>query len=229
MMLKEKSLDPTILALLQRSSLDADRDHRDNTDITIVDSNSVDNGLPNQISLSEELRLHGLEKWLQLSRLVLHHVVGTPERAWVLFSFVFILETIAVAIFRPRTIKIINATHQQFEFGFAVLLLSPVVCSIMAFLRSLQAEEMAMTSKPRKYGFVAWLLSTSVGLLLSFLSKSSVLLGLSLTVPLMVACLSVAIPIWIRNGYQFRVPQLQCAGPAGNHQIRGTKEALNGF
>lgn len=113
MMLKEKSLDPTILALLQRSSLDADRDHRDNTDITIVDSNNIDNAIPNQISLSEELRLHGFEKWLQLFRLVLHHIVGTPERAWVLFSFVFILETITVAVFRPKTIKIINATHQQ--------------------------------------------------------------------------------------------------------------------
>lgn len=113
MMLKEKSLDPTILALLQRSSLDADRDHRDNTDITIIDSNSVENALPNQISLSEELRLNGLEKWLQLARLVLHHIVGTPERAWVLFSFVFILETVIVAIFRPKTIRIINASHQQ--------------------------------------------------------------------------------------------------------------------
>ncbi|KAL0000054.1 hypothetical protein SO802_019656 [Lithocarpus litseifolius] len=226
MMLKEKNLDPTILALLQRSSLDADRDHRDNTDITVIDSNSVDNAMPHQISLSEELRLHGLEKWLQLSRLVLHHVASTPERAWVLFSFVFILETIIVAIFRPKTIKIINATHQQFEFGFAVLLLSPVVCSIMAFLRSLQVEDVGMTSKPRKYGFIAWLLSTCVGLLLSFLSKSSVLLGLSLTVPLMVACLSVAIPIWIRNNYQFWVPQVQCAGNAGNHRTPGTKEGV---
>ncbi|KAK4608498.1 hypothetical protein RGQ29_002064 [Quercus rubra] len=226
MMLKEKNLDPTILALLQRSSLDADRDHRDNTDITVIDSNSVDNAMPHQISLSEELRLHGLEKWLQLSRLVLHHVAGTPERAWVLFSFVFILETIIVAIFRPKTIKIINATHQQFEFGFAVLLLSPVVCSIMAFLRSLQVEDVGMTSKPRKYGFIAWLLSTCVGLLLSFLSKSSVLLGLSLTVPLMIACLSVAIPIWIRNNYQFWVPRVQCAGNAGNHRTPGTKEGV---
>ncbi|XVF19144.1 hypothetical protein REPUB_Repub11eG0083700 [Reevesia pubescens] len=226
MMLKEKSLDPTILALLQRSSLDADRDHRDNTDITIVDSNSVDNAMPNQISLSEELRLQGLEKWLKLSRLVLHHIASTPERAWVLFSFVFIIETIIVAVFRPKTIKIINATHQQFEFGFAVLLLSPVVCSIMAFIRSLQGEETPMTPKPRRYGFVAWLLSTCVGLLLSFLSKSSVLLGLSLTVPIMVACLSVAIPIWIRNGYQFSVPQVQRAGLAGNHRISGTKEVV---
>ncbi|XP_035546062.1 calpain-type cysteine protease DEK1-like isoform X2 [Juglans regia] len=225
MMLKEKSLDPTILALLQRSSLDADRDHCDNIDITI-DSNSVDNPLPNQISLSEELRLHGLEKWLQLARLVLHHIASTPERAWVLFSFVFILETIVVAIFRPKTIKIMNASHQQFEFGLVVLLLSPVVCSILAFLRSLQAEEMAMTSKPRKYGFIAWLLSTCVGLLLSFLSKSSILLGLSLTVPLMVACLSIAFPIWIRNGYQLWFNQVQCAGNAGNHHTPGTKEGV---
>lgn len=226
MMLKEKNLDPTILALLQRSSLDADRDHRDNTDITIIDSNSVDNALPNQISLSEELRLRGLERWLQLSRLVLHHIAGTPERAWVLFSSIFILETIIVAIFRPKIIKIINSTHQQFEFGFTVLLLSPVVCSIMAFLRSLQAEEMAMTSKTRKYGFVAWLLSTCVGLLLSFLSKSSVLLGLSLTVPLIIACLSVATPIWIRNGYQFWVPQASCATHAGDSRPSGTKERV---
>ncbi|KAK7318765.1 hypothetical protein RJT34_03472 [Clitoria ternatea] len=309
MMLKEKSLelDPTILALLQRSSLDADRDHNENTDNT-----SVDNVMPNQISLSEELRLHGLEKWLQLCRLVLHQITGSPERAWVLFSFIFILETVFVGIFRPKTIKIIDATHQQFEFGLAVLMLSPVICSIMAFLRSLTAEEMAMTSKPRKlFGIVAWLLSTCVGLLLSFLRtlvngiwatttkslvvpseamkdskkkvqggacvreeleetnvqhvsrkwltrlnsgiavgwtdsridervcgaaddneawlvvvtgewqccKSSVLLGLSLTVPLMVACLSVAIPIWICNGYQFWVPRVNCSGSAGNDGI----------
>ncbi|XP_022987996.1 calpain-type cysteine protease DEK1-like [Cucurbita maxima] len=226
MMLKEKSLDPTILALLQRSSLDADREHQDNTDITIIDSNSVDNMLPNQISLSEELRLHGLEKWLQFSRLVLHNVAGTPERAWVIFSLVFIIETTIVAIFRPKTIDIINAKHQQFEFGFAVLLLSPVICSIMAFLQSLLAEEMSMTSKPRKYGFIAWLLSTSVGLLLSFLSKSSVLLGMSLTVPLMVACLSLAIPIWIRNGYQFWIPRVQCMSSSGNQRTIGTRKGI---
>ncbi|KAK4780069.1 hypothetical protein SAY87_016175 [Trapa incisa] len=111
MMLKERSLDPTILALLQRSSLDADRDHRDGTEV--VDLNSVDNALPNQISLSEELRLRGLERWLQLSRFVLHHIAGTPERAWGILSFLFILETIIVAVFRPKTIKIINTTHQQ--------------------------------------------------------------------------------------------------------------------
>ncbi|XP_034688772.1 calpain-type cysteine protease DEK1 [Vitis riparia] len=226
MMLKEKSLDPTILALLQRSSLDADRDHHDNTDITIIDSNSVDNGLLNQISLSEELRLKGLEKWLQWSRFVLHHIAGTPERAWVLFSFIFILETVIMAIFRPKTVKLVNSKHEQFEFGFAVLSLSPVICSIMAFLRSLQAEEMAMTTKPRKYGFIAWLLSTCVGLLLSFLSKSSVLLGLSLTFPLMVACLSVSIPIWIHNGYQFWVPRVESAGHPGHHRTPGKKEGV---
>ncbi|OMP09116.1 hypothetical protein COLO4_05794 [Corchorus olitorius] len=56
--------------------------------------------------------------------------------------------------------------------------------------------------------------------------KSSVLLGLSLTVPLMVACLSFAIPVWIRNGYQFWVPQVQCAGHAGNSRPPGTKEVV---
>ncbi|PHT97014.1 Calpain-type cysteine protease DEK1 [Capsicum chinense] len=61
----------------------------------------------------------------------------------------------------------------RFEFGIAVLLLSPVVYSLLAFLRSLQAEDLSMTSKPRKYGFIAWMLSTCVGLLLSFLSLSS--------------------------------------------------------
>ncbi|CAL5425722.1 unnamed protein product [Camellia sinensis] len=248
MMLREKGLDPTILALLQRSSLDADRDHRDNTDITIIDSNSVDNALPNQISLSEELRLHGLEKWLQFSRLVLHHIAGTPERAWVLFSFMFIIETVIVAIFPPKTVELINAVHQQFEFGFAVLLLSPVVCSIMAFLRSLQAEEMVMTSKPRKYFLVeepryikglnimvpgrVWFcclaaehLCQSAAFILEP-HKSSLLLGLSLTVPLMVACLSVAIPIWIRNGYQFWVSRVDGAGHGGNHRLLGLKQGV---
>ncbi|XP_043692215.1 calpain-type cysteine protease DEK1-like [Telopea speciosissima] len=225
-MLKENGLDPTILALLQRSSLDADRDHRDITDATVVDSNSLDNVRPNQISLSEELRRRGLEKWLKISRMVVQCIVGTPERAWVLFSFIFILETVIVAIFRPKTIKVINATHQQFEFGFSVLLLSPVVCSIMAFLRSLQAEEMAMTSRPLKYGFIAWLLSTGVGLLLSFLSKSSVLLGLALTVPLMVACLSIAVPIWICNGYQFCVLRVEIASQGRDHRNPVIKEGI---
>ncbi|KAG5566156.1 hypothetical protein RHGRI_001930 [Rhododendron griersonianum] len=221
MMLKEKGLDPTILALLQRSSLDADRDHRDDTDITVIDSNSVDNALPNQISLSEELRLRGLEKWLQFCRLVLHHIAGTPERAWVLFSFSFIVETVVVAVFRPKTIKVLSATHQQFEFGLAVLLLCPVVCSINAFLLSLRAEEMVMTSKPRK-------LTVSVveGLEVMSELKSSLLLGLSLTVPLMVACLSIAIPIWIRNGYQFWVSRTDGACHEGNHQTLRMKEGV---
>nr|GEY59140.1 calpain-type cysteine protease DEK1 [Tanacetum cinerariifolium] len=225
-MLKENGLDPTILALLQRSSLDADRDHRDNTEAMITDSNDVNDDLPIQISLSEELRLRGLEKWLRIFRLLLHHVAGTPERAWVLFSFVFIVETVIVGHFRPKTVEVIGATHQQFEFGCAVFLLSLVICSIMAFLRSLQAEDMVMTSKPRKYGFIAWLLSTCVGLLLSFLSKSSILLGISLTVPLMVACLSVAIPIWIRNGYRFWVSRDDYGGQVGNYRSFWMKEGV---
>ncbi|XP_020089245.1 calpain-type cysteine protease ADL1 [Ananas comosus] len=202
-MLKEKGLDPRILALLQRSSLDADRDHAEAADVAATDSGRVDTTIPNILSLSEELRRRGLDRWLNLSRRILHLIAGTPERAWILFSLVFIVETVIMAIFRPKPVKLINATHEQFEFGFSVLLLSPVVCSVMAFLQSLRAEEMAMTSRPRKYGFIAWILTTCVGLLLSFLSKSSVILGLALTVPVMVACLAFGIPIWIRNGYRF--------------------------
>lgn len=219
-LLKEKGLDPRILALLQRSSLDADRDHQEAPDVAAADSCAMDITLPNQISLSEELGRHGVGKWLHFVRLILHHIASTPERVLVLFSLVFILETTVVAVFRPKTIKLINATHEQFEFGFSVLLLSPVACSIMAFLWSLRAEDMNMTSRPRKYGFIAWLLTTCVGLLLSFLSKSSVILGLALTIPLMVACLSVAIPIWARNGYRFWVPQQEFASHGNNPQSR---------
>ncbi|KAK1309862.1 hypothetical protein QJS10_CPA08g01351 [Acorus calamus] len=225
-MLKDKGLDPTILALLQRGSLDADRDHGETADVTADDSDRLDDGLPNRITISEELRQHGFEKWLNFFRLVFFQIAGTPGRAWIVFSLTFILETVIVAIFRPKAVKLINATHEQFEFGFSVLLLSPVVCSVMAFLWSLQAEEMAMTSRPRKYGFIAWLLSTCVGLLLSFLSKSSVLLGLALTVPLMVACLSVAIPIWIRNGYRFWVPRGDSAIHGDGHQSSVAKEGI---
>ena len=115
-MLKEKGLDPTILALLQRSSLDADRDHGQVEDVAATESDRLDLMFTNQISFSEELRRHGLGKSMDFARLVLHHIAGTPERAWVLFSVLFILETVVMAIIRPKTIKLINATHEQVIF-----------------------------------------------------------------------------------------------------------------
>ncbi|KAF3620933.1 hypothetical protein FXO37_33041 [Capsicum annuum] len=63
-MLKENGLDPMILALLQRSSLDADREHHDSNP-PVTDSSDVEDVLPNHISFSEELRLQGLGKCLQ--------------------------------------------------------------------------------------------------------------------------------------------------------------------
>ncbi|KZV40057.1 heat shock protein 60 [Dorcoceras hygrometricum] len=102
------------------------------------------------------LKENGLEKWLQPCRLVLHYIAGNPERAGLLFSFVFSMETTRVAIFRPNTINLVNATHQPFEFGIAVLLLPPVIWS-------LKYEKLSMTSKPRKYGVVAWLFWYSGG------------------------------------------------------------------
>ncbi|KAF3647274.1 hypothetical protein FXO38_18744 [Capsicum annuum] len=68
-MLKENGLGPIILALLQRSSLDADREHR-GSNPPVTDSNDVEDALPNHISFSEELRLQGLGKWLQLCRVM---------------------------------------------------------------------------------------------------------------------------------------------------------------
>jgi hypothetical protein len=105
-MLKDKVMDPRILALLQRSSLDADREHQDDVDVTATDSDR-------QISLSEELRRSGLEKWLNISRLIFHQLAGSPVRAFIVFTILFIIETSIVAIHRPETIKVINATHEQ--------------------------------------------------------------------------------------------------------------------
>ncbi|KAM3327535.1 hypothetical protein P3S68_033927 [Capsicum galapagoense] len=57
---------------------------------------------------------------------MLHHVAGTPERAWLLFSLIFILKTVVVAIFRPKTIKLLNATHQQIRNALVLLKFSLV-------------------------------------------------------------------------------------------------------
>lgn len=112
-MLKDKVMDPRILALLQRSSLDADREHQDDVDVTATDSDRLDTTIANQISLSEELRRRGLEKWLNISRLIFHQLAGSPVRAFIVFTIMFIIETATVAIYRPETIKVINATHEQ--------------------------------------------------------------------------------------------------------------------
>jgi len=115
-MLKDKIMDPRILALLQRSSLDADREHQDDVDVTATDSDRLDTTIANQISLSEELRRSGLEKWLNISRLIFHQLAGSPIRAFIVFTILFIIETATVAIHRPETIKVINATHEQVIF-----------------------------------------------------------------------------------------------------------------
>ena len=113
-MLKDKVMDPRILALLQRSSLDADREHPDDADATGTEE--LDTTIANQISLSEELRRNGLENWLNISRLIFHQVAGTPIRSFVVFTLIFIVETVTVAVHRPEPIKVINAIHEQVFF-----------------------------------------------------------------------------------------------------------------
>ncbi|EFJ08518.1 hypothetical protein SELMODRAFT_236021 [Selaginella moellendorffii] len=149
-MLKERGLDPTILALLQRSSLDADRDHRDNSEVATTAPSQSQNAVSEE-AWAEELRRQRVERWVQRSSMLVQLSAGTPERAWLLFSVFFVLETVIIGVFRPNSVTVINATHEQFD-------------------------------------------------------KSSILLGLALTVPSMTATLAIALPIWVRNGFRFYIP-----------------------
>jgi hypothetical protein len=116
-MLKEKGLDPTILALLQRSSLDAGRERADtNGEIATGGNQSQIVVLEEPISLSEELRRHQWSKWVQQMHWFIQLIAGTPERVWILFSVVFVVESVFVAVFRPSTVTVINATHEQVSF-----------------------------------------------------------------------------------------------------------------
>eukprot|EP00250_Pteridium_aquilinum_P020316 c24782_g3_i2 orf=517-6945(-) len=203
MMYEETGIHPPLLALLQRTSLDADRDHRDNTEEATSQATQVESLAAQLASSSDNMQRSPREAWLYRFHSVSSFLAGTPVRAWGLFSLVFVAEVVAVAIFCPTTVTIMNTIHKQIEFGISALLLSPVLCSIMAFSQALQSENMILSSRALKFGLVAWMICTLVGLLLSFLSKSSILLALSLTVPVMGGCLVIMIPMWVKNGYQF--------------------------
>jgi hypothetical protein len=59
-------------------------------------------------------------------------------------------------------------------------------------------------------------------LLVFVYSKSSIVLGLAITVPMIMASLSVALPIWVRNGYRFYIPS------AWEHSTNGETQARRG-
>jgi hypothetical protein len=59
-------------------------------------------------------------------------------------------------------------------------------------------------------------------LLVFVYSKSSIVLGLAITVPMIMASLSVALPIWVRNGYRFYIPY------AWEHSTNGETQARRG-
>ena len=90
-------------------------------------------------------------------------------------------------------------------------------CSIW-FVLSIYGLKIASADKCVLYLFHALYMLLVCG------SKSSLLLGLSLTVPLMVACLFIAVPLWIRNGYNFWVVQDFSANRSANHQALGRME-----
>lgn len=52
--------------------------------------------------------------------------------------------------------------------------------------------------------------------LLRLCSKSSIILGLALSVPLMAASLAVALPLWVRNGFRFHKPPVVEVQPDGS-------------
>lgn len=125
MMLKEKGLDPTILALLQRSSLDAGRDPRENIGESAAGSKRSQLLVSDElISWTEELQRHRWGKWVQKIITVVQLFVGTPERAWVFFSVIFVVECVVVAVFRPTTVTVINARHEQVSSKLAICIYS---------------------------------------------------------------------------------------------------------
>jgi hypothetical protein len=112
-MLKEKGLDPTILALLQRSSLDAGRDPGVNNDSTagLKQSQLL---IPDETAgWAGESQRHACGNWFKSVGVVAQLFVGTPERAWVFFSVIFVVECVIVAVFRPTTVAVINGRHEQ--------------------------------------------------------------------------------------------------------------------
>lgn len=112
-MLKEKGLDPTILALLQRSSLDAGRDPGVNNDSAagLKQSQLL---IPDETAgWAGESQRHTCGNWFKSVGVVAQFFVGTPERAWVFFSVIFVVECVIVAVFRPTTVTVINGRHEQ--------------------------------------------------------------------------------------------------------------------
>ncbi|KAH6559054.1 hypothetical protein KP509_1Z029900 [Ceratopteris richardii] len=202
MMYEETGIHPPLLALLQRTSLDADRDNRDDTEDGTIQISQAESIAAHVASPPESIPSRR-EVWTHRFYGFISFLAGTPVRAWVLFSLFFIAEAVVVAMFCPETVIILNTIHKQVEFGISALSLPPVLISIMAFYQALRSENMALSSRTLKYGLISWTTCTFVGLLLSFLSKSSILLALSLTVPVMGICLVIIIPIWVRNGFQF--------------------------
>ena len=113
MMYEETGIHPPLLALLKRASLDADRDHQDNTEETALELSRLENEQSQAVSPSDCQENIQRESELCRFRKLCTFVAGTPERAWGLFSIVFIGELVAVSIFCPKTVTILNTTHKQ--------------------------------------------------------------------------------------------------------------------
>jgi hypothetical protein len=113
MMYEETGIHPPLLALLKRASLDADRDHQDNTKETAIELSRLENEQAQAVLPSDQLENIQNKTGLRILCKLCTFVAGTPERAWILFSIVFIAELVAVSIFCPKTVTILNTSHTQ--------------------------------------------------------------------------------------------------------------------
>jgi hypothetical protein len=91
----------------------------------------------------------------------------------------------------------------QYEFGLASLLCTFLAAVLTAHWRALRQAHMRLTWAVFHTGVFGLGTSMGTGLLLAFLTDSSIIFALAITLPFIVASLSIGVPIWVRNGCQF--------------------------
>eukprot|EP00850_Spirogloea_muscicola_P001412 SM000005S17209 [mRNA] locus=s5:799256:809791:+ [translate_table: standard] len=130
--------------------------------------------------------------------------LGFPERMYSVLTLAFIVETVLTQLLVNQHIHLGNASRPLYIYGCTALLLAVTICSAAVYIRFLWAEEgVSLSGRSIRAGAICWLLFTCTGLLVTFLSKSSILLALAVTLPFILAALSLGMPLWVHNGYGF--------------------------
>eukprot|EP00850_Spirogloea_muscicola_P009608 SM000054S18094 [mRNA] locus=s54:393511:404012:+ [translate_table: standard] len=130
--------------------------------------------------------------------------LGFPERMYSVLTLAFVVETVLTQFLVNQHIFLGNASRPLYIYGCTALLLALTICSAAVYIRFLWAEEgVNLSGRSIRAGAICWLLSTCTGLLVTFLSKSSIVLALAVTLPIILAALSLGMPLWVHNGYGF--------------------------